>query len=342
MASISNSPVQRKVLIVGCGSIGERHLRCFQRTGRAEPVACEVNAEVLRKVCETYRVKGFANLDDALAAGGYDGAVVCTPANSHIPVACRLLEHGTHVLIEKPLSTTLQDVPQLRQTIARTGRFCAVAYTYHFMPGIRAMREVVRSGQLGRPLQLVVAAGQHFPTFRPAYRTIYFARHETGGGAIQDLLTHFVNAMEWIVGPATRVFVEAAHQYLDGVTVEDTVCLSARHGPVLASYSINMFQPPNEALYQIHCEQGSLKYEYHEQRWAEWPRGAEAWQYHPAPVKERDDLFIAQANAFLDAMDGRATDLATVDEAIQTLKVNVANMESWRSGKPVEIPQTQL
>jgi len=334
--------MRSKILIVGCGSIGERHLRCFQRTGRAEPVACEVNADVLKKVCDTYKVAGFPNLDAALAAGTYDGAVVCTPAPSHIPVACRLMQHGAHVLIEKPLSTTLADVPQLQQTIAATGRFCAVAYTYHFMPGIKAMRDIVRSGRFGKPLQVIVAAGQHFPTFRPAYRTIYYARHESGGGAIQDLLTHFVNAMEWIVGPATRVYVEAAHQYLDGVTVEDTVCLTARHGETLASYSINQFQPPNEALYQVHCEQGSLKYEYHEQRWAEWPRGAEAWQYHAAPVRERDDLFVAQANAFLDAMTGKPTDLATVEEAVQTLRVNVANMESWRTGKPVEITQTRL
>jgi len=325
------------VLIVGCGSIGERHLRCFQRTGRAVPVACEVNAEVLRKVCDTYAVAGFSGLDAALAAARYDGAVVCTPANSHLPIASRLLEHGAHVLIEKPLSTSLDDVPALQQTVARTGRFCAVAYTYHFMPGIRALREEVRSGRFGKPLQAVVQAGQHFPTFRPAYRQIYYTRHETGGGAIQDLLTHFVNALEWIVGPATRVYVEAAHQFLDGVTVEDTVCLTARHGDVLASYALNQFQPPNEALYQVHCERGSLKYEYHEQRWAEWPRGADAWQYHPAPVRERDDLFVAQANAFLDAMEGRPTDLATVDEAIQTLKVNLANLESWRTGQPVEI-----
>jgi len=325
------------VLIVGCGSIGERHLRCFQRTGRAEPVACELNAALLDRICRQYQTQGYASLDQALAAARFDAAVICTPANSHIPVAQTMLQHGADVLIEKPLSTSLDQVDSLRQTIAKTGKFCAVAYTYHFLPGLQAARQWLRSGKPGRPLQVVVGAGQHFPTFRPAYRQIYYTRHETGGGAIQDLLTHFVNAVEWLIGPATRVFVEAAHQSLEGVTVEDTVNLVARHGPVLASYSVNQFQPPNEATYQIHCDQGSLKYETHEQRWAEWPRGADAWRYHPAPVPERDDLFVAQANAFLDARAGQPTDLCTLDEAVQTLKVNLAGLRSFQTGQPVSI-----
>lgn len=329
--------MKSKILVIGCGSIGERHVRCFQRTDRAEPVACEVNPTVLQKVRDTYKIAGFASLDAALAAGKYDGAVVCTPADSHIAVTNRLLKHGAHVLIEKPLSTSFGEVDSLKQTIAATGKFCRVAYTYHFMPGIREMRAALRSGKFGKALQVIVQAGQHFPTFRPAYRTIYYTRHETGGGAIQDLLTHFVNAMEWAVAPVSRVYVEAAHQFLDGVTVEDTVCLTARMGDVLASFAINQFQPPNEAVYQIHCENGSLKYESHEQRWAEWPRGAESWQYHPAVIKERDDIFVAQANAFLDGMAGKPTDLATVDEGVQTLKVNLANLASWRTGKPVDI-----
>ncbi len=329
--------VKFKVLIIGCGSIGERHLRCFQRTGRAEPTACEVNPSVLQRIRDQYQVAGFASLDDALASTKFDAAVVCTPADTHIPVAIKLIQQGMHVLIEKPLSTSLDQVDALKAAIAASGKFCGVGYTYHFMPGLQKMREALRSGRFGKPLQVVVTAGQHFPTFRPAYREIYYARHEAGGGAIQDLLTHFANAIEWIVGPMTRVYCQAAHQMLEGVTVEDTVCLTANSGDVLVSCSVNQFQPPNESIYQINCEHGSLKYELHEQRWAEWPRGAETWQFHAAPIKERDDIFVAQASAFLDGMTGKPTDLCTVDEAAQTLKVNLANLASWRTGQPVEL-----
>jgi predicted dehydrogenase len=329
--------MQSRVLVVGCGSIGERHLRCFQRTGRAELVACENRAELLEKITHQYRVQGFSDYSAALEAERFDAVVICTPAHLHIPMALAGLRHGAAVFIEKPLSTRLEDVEELRREMRGCHPFVAVAYTYHCHPGIRGAREVLRSGVLGRPLQAAVVCGQHFPTYRPAYREIYYTRHETGGGAIQDMLTHLVNAIEWLIGPSTQVYCEAAHQFLEGVTVEDTVCASARNGDVLVNYTLNQFQPPNEATFLIHCENGSLKVEWHEQRYGVWPRGAGGWQYHPAPVPERDDLFVAQAHAFLDAMKGAPSDLCTVEEAVQTLKFNLAALESARTGLPVTI-----
>lgn len=329
--------MKTKVLVVGCGSIGERHLRCFQKTGRAEPAACDIRPEVVGRLRDQYGVQGFGSFDEALRAGSWDAAIICIPANTHINFAIRCLERGLHVLVEKPLSTSLEGVDRLAKAIAASRKFAAVGYIWHFWPGLRTVREAVRSGSYGKPLQVSVIAGQHFPTFRPAYREIYYARHETGGGAIQDSITHNVNTVEWLVGPTTRVYCEAAHQSLDGVNVEDTVCVAARNGSVLVSYAHNQFQPPNETTYLVHCEGGSLKIEVHKQRWGMWPRDAEGWQYHATPVAERDALFVAQASAFLDGMDGALTDLCTVAEAIQTLKFNLAALESWRTGLPVTV-----
>jgi len=326
-----------RILIVGCGSIGERHLRCFQRTGRAELSACEVNESLLATVCQRYQVPGFRDASAALAAGPYQGVVVCSPAHTHIALAVQSLGHGAGVLMEKPLSTRIDQVDALRSAAAEAGRFAAVAYVYHFIPGVAAMREFLCGGSLGRPLQVSVVAGQHFPTFRPAYREIYYTRHETGGGAIQDALTHLANAVEWLVGPTARLFCDAAHQALEGVTVEDTVCVTARNGEVLVSYTLNQFQAPNEVTIQVHCEHGSVRFEGHEQRWSVFRRGDSSWTHHAAPVADRDDLFVAQAQAFLDGLEGKQTPLCTIDEAVQTLKFNLAALESARTGKAIYV-----
>jgi predicted dehydrogenase len=325
------------ILVVGCGSIGERHLRCLQRTGRATVAACEPNDTLRVRITQQYGVAGFASLDAALAAQHFTGLVICTPAHTHLDLALAGLRHGAGLLIEKPLSTSLEKVSAVREEMTRAGRFVGVAYVYHFMPWVQGARKVLAGGELGRPLHVSVATGQHFPTFRPAYREIYYARHEAGGGAIQDALTHLVNAVEWLIGPTTRLFCDAAHQALEGVTVEDTVNLAARNGGVLVNYALNQFQAPNEMTLQIHCEGGSVKVEGHEQRWGVFRRGAGEWEWHKSALLERDDLFIAQANAFLDGLHGRPTDLCTFDEAVQTLKFNLAALESWRSGKVVEV-----
>jgi predicted dehydrogenase len=327
----------KNILIIGCGSIVERHLRCVQRTGRANVVACDTNSALLEKMSKEYRVASFANLSEAFSAQKFDGVVICTPAHTHIGIALAALRENAALLIEKPLSISLDRVDELKAAIAKSTNFVGVAYVLHLLPSILAAREFLRSGALGKPLHASVVSGQHFPTFRPAYREIYYNKHETGGGAIQDALTHSVNAMEWMIGATTKVFCEAAHQSLEGVSVEDTVSLTARSGDVLVNYSLNQFQAPNETTFQIHCENGSVKIEMHEQRWGIFRRGLEKWEYHAAPVNHRDDLFLAQANAFLDGMDGKPNPLCTIDEASQTLKFNLAALESARVGKAIAI-----
>ena len=325
------------ILIIGCGSIGERHLRCFQKTGRCEVNACDANAELLLRVSTQYGVPAFQNLDVAWQSRTFDALVICTPAHTHLAIAREGAQHGAALFIEKPLSVTRDEIDETREAIARSGRFTAIAYVYHLMPWIREAREFLQREELGPPLHVTVSAGQHFPTFRPAYRDIYYARHDQGGGAIQDALTHVVNAVEWIIGPTTRVFCDASHQALEGVKVEDTVNISARHGAILASYALNQFQAPNESTIQFHCERGSVKIETHAQRWGVLRHGESEWQWQQTPPLERDDLFIAQANAFLDGMEDKANPLCTFEEAVQTLKFNQAALRSVSTGLPITI-----
>jgi predicted dehydrogenase len=328
---------KKTILVIGCGSIGERHLRCLQHTGRAEVFTCDTNTILLQKMQQEYGVVTFNNLNDALSSHNFDGAVICTPANTHISIARTLVQHGAALLIEKPLSIGFEGIAELQNEIEASGKFAGVAYVYHFIPSVQQAREFLRAGTLGKPLQVTVVGGQHFPTFRPAYRDIYYNNHATGGGAIQDALTHLVNAVEWLIGPTTKISCVAGHQMLEGVMVEDTASVAAKNGETIVSYSLNQFQAPNETTIQIHCENGSLKIEVHEQRWAVFRRGAERWEIHPAPVSHRDDLFRAQAAAFLDGIDGKANPLCTVAEALQTLKFNIAALESARAEKVISI-----
>jgi predicted dehydrogenase len=328
----------KSILIIGCGSIGERHLRCFQKTERCTLTACDANPALLTAMQDRYGVPTFASLDDALAGAKFDAAVVCTPAQHHLPMTLKLLRAGLHVFIEKPLAIDTALVPEVRGVIAeRPSQFVAVAYVYHCMPWMLGARDFLQTGGLGRVLQASAVSGQHFPTFRPAYREIYYTRHETGGGAIQDALTHLVNATEWLIGPCTRLYCDAAHQALEGVTVEDTVNVSARHGDVLVSFSMNQFQAPNETTLLIGCERGSIKIELHERRWGFLRHGDSTWTWNVTPPLERDDLFIAQAHDFLHGMEGQPTPLATFEEAVQTLKFNQAALRSAASGVAIVI-----
>ncbi len=325
---------QHRVLVLGVGSIGERHLRCFQQTGRAELSFVEINSALRATIAERYSIqRHYSSFEEALAAEHWDCAVVATPAQFHIPMSQQLAERGVHLLIEKPLSISLDGINRLQQTVAEKRVVTAVGYTMRMHPSLIAMQQAIASGRFGKPVQLIAVTGQHFPTYRPAYRSIYYNNHATGGGAIQDALTHLLNAGEWILGPITKLVVDAAHQVLPDVTVEDTVNLLARHGDVLASYAMNQHQPANEFTLTVICDGGMARFEGHERRWRWTLKPDTGWQDEVIPPFERDVLYIAQANAFLDAVDGHPNRLCSIPDALQTLKVNLAALASWRSGK---------
>ncbi len=294
---------------------------------------CEVNSHVAiaSRPKNTRSIGIIADLEAALA-DRHDAAVIATPAHLHVPMAIRLAEAGVHLLLEKPLSTSMEGIDTLRHTIQSRGLMAAVAYVYRANPVLRAMKEAIASGRFGRPVQVIAACGQHFPTYRPAYRETYYRDRATGGGAIQDALTHILNAAEWLVGPIDRLSADAAHQVLEGVTVEDTVHVLTRHGRVLGCYSLNQHQAPNEITITVVCDQGTVRFEHHRNRWRWMTRPDEPWHDEPQEPLSRDALFIHQANAFLDALEGHAPPLCSLEEGIQTLRVNLAALASVEQG----------
>ena len=319
-------------MVIGVGSIGERHLRCFLNTGRVEAEFVEVNPTLRETVAGRYpAARPQASLEAALATKP-DLAVIATPAQLHIPMAQQLADAGVHLLIEKPLSTSLAGIESLMQTIERKRLKASIAYVYRSHPVLTAMRKEILSGRFGRPVELVCVSGQHFPTYRPAYRTIYYTKRETGGGAIQDALTHLMNAGEWLLGPVTRLVVDAAHQVLEGVEVEDTVHLLARHGNVLASYAMNQYQAPNETSITVVCERGTAPFVADKTCWRWMTEPGSAWTVEQFPAMERDTMFVAQANQFLDVVEGKAEPLCPLSEGLQTLKVNLAALASADEG----------
>jgi predicted dehydrogenase len=325
------------VLVIGGGSIGERHVRTLLATKRCTVVACDPNPTIRNHLATAYGVAAVPNWETAVDRHDIFAVVIATPAPLHVAMTLRALETGRHVLVEKPLSTDLADAAQLPAARDRAGKFAAVAYVHHAQPALQAARNFIRTGGFGPVRHAQVSTGHHFPTARPAYREIYYRDHAQGGGAIQDALTHMANCIEWVLGPTDSLFCDAAHQALDGVEVEDTVHVLARNGGALVTYGLNQFQAPTETRIDFHAPGGSVRIEYHRQRWGTLALGAKDWQWHVAPVPERDSLYIAQVNAFLDGCEGKPNPLCTLEEGLQTLRFNLAALRAWRTRQPVTL-----
>jgi predicted dehydrogenase len=332
-----SSNTRPHVLVIGTGSIGERHARCFLATGRSIVSICEPSDTVRQDVANRYDLAGaHVDLDSALATRP-DIAVICTPAHLHVPIAIRLLESGIAVLCEKPLSTTLDGIDRLANLADDPDARFSMAYVLRAHPLWNQVRDQVLSGEFGRPLEVVVVSGQHFPHYRPAYRDIYYTDRATGGGVIQDALTHVVNGVEWIVGPMTRVAADCAHLALADVEIEDSVHVIARHGDVMVNYAMNQHQAPNDGLLMLICERGTIRAETHLMRWQSATEPETPWTVHQLDPIQRDDIFVAQANRFLDYVTNDSESPCRFEEGLQTLRGNLAIMQAADSQAWVDV-----
>jgi predicted dehydrogenase len=107
----------------------------------------------------------------------------------------------------------------------------------------------------------------------------------------------------------------------------------------MGCYSLNQHQAPNESTITVVCTRGTVRFEYHCSRWRSMTEAGGAWHTETSRPLERDMLFIRQAEAFLDAIDGRRTPLCTLDEGTQSLQVNLAILASaekrdWQTVRP--------
>ncbi|MBL8828726.1 MAG: Gfo/Idh/MocA family oxidoreductase [Planctomycetaceae bacterium] len=324
-----------RILIVGGGSIGERHLRCFQQIG-AQVALCETLESRRKDVAGRYLCESFSTVEDA-ARHAWDAAVICTPAHLHVPHAVTLAPQTQAMLIEKPLATQDTDIPRL--IAATRGKPVMIAYVFRSHPAVHELRRQLRDETLGPLHQITVLGGQHFPTFRPAYREIYYAKHETGGGCIQDAATHMIDLVSYLAGRFDWVFCDAAHQELAGVEVEDTVnALGRLNGNrVLFSLAENQFMAGNELQIHAHCARGSLQLKLPDHTWGILRHGDSQWQMHGPMIHERDDLFRRQARLFLDVCAGRVENPSPLEDARHTLQVNLALLRSWREQRIVRL-----
>jgi len=136
------------VAVIGCGYWGMNYVRIFNELTESRVVAvCDQSPERLREVARRFpEVYLTTQVEDAAAHPGVDAIVVCTEATTHFSVTRRLLSAGKHVLVEKPLTTTVEDSERLIDLAESSSVTLMVGHTFVFNAGIRKMKEYVQKG----------------------------------------------------------------------------------------------------------------------------------------------------------------------------------------------------
>ena len=314
-----------RVLIVGHGSIGKRHLRI------ARELLSEADIRVMRhQPCS--EVPQFSNgcLDDieAVAAFAPQIAVIANPAPFHLNVAIALAKLGCDLLIEKPLSHNSEGIEPLLELEQAHRLVIQIGYNLRFHNALIRFRELIQEGLIGRVLSVRSEVGQYLPSWRldTDYRSGVSARSELGGGVLLEL-SHELDYLRWIFGEPSVVSAWLRKLSDLEVDVEDSVHLNLELASVgaapgvIATVDIDFIRHDTARTCAAIGDRGSLRWNGVTGEIDCWKEGAKEWESLFQYQHERDDTYRSEWEHFLGCVQNREKPLIALEDGFAVMRL---------------------
>jgi predicted dehydrogenase len=332
------------VAVVGCGLVGER---------RAHTAAADERT-ALRLVIDTDRSRATAlagalgvqagrDWREAMQRDDVGVVVVSTPNALLVPIGIAALRAGRHVLIEKPMGRNATEARALAAEAARAGTVLKVGFNHRYHPGLARAHEIVRSGDIGRVIQMRARYGHGA---RPGCEREWRGDAElAGGGELMDQGVHIVDLFHWFAGPAVRGMAELQTAVWELGRLEDNAYAQLRFGAgVVGQFHVSMTQWKNLFSLEIHGDRGAVTVEglggsYGAQTLTVVKRNMAGGvpEMHRTEYDGPDPSWTAEWADFAGAMHGDRLQHGLPDEALQVMATIDALYAAARSGSAVSI-----
>jgi len=321
-----------RILIVGLGSIGLRHLQL------ARQFFPEAEIKVLRHQ-QTDSVPEFADgyvstISEALKFLP-QVAVIANPATFHLQTAQALAETGVHLLIEKPLSHSIDKVEDLIKVSTTKKIVIQVGYNLRFYQSLKVFRKFILDGIVGEILFVNCEVGQYLPSWRPNsdYRIGVSAQEKLGGGVLLEL-SHEIDYINWIFGNVETVSSMFGKQSSLEIDVEDVgfltlICASERfRKKILVNLSMDFIRQDPIRICTAVGENGTICWNGITGVVTLFKKGSSSWETIFEIKSDRNESYIAEWKNFLNAIKGVEKSEVTIIDAYNVLEIVTAARES--------------
>lgn len=310
---------------MGLGSIGRRHLRL------ARKLMPNADIRILRHLTANevpkYSNGCFLSIKDALEFAPQI-AVIASPAPFHIATAQALAEAGVHLLIEKPLSISLDSIPNLIQTCQKQGVFISMGYNLRFFKSLKHYKKLIDRGFIGKTLSVRCEVGHYLPSWRPGsdYTQGVSARRELGGGVLLEL-SHELDYLRWIFGEVEWVKATLSRQSDLAINVEDnahiTLGFLSKLGShqLIASANLDFYRHDATRACIAIGEKGSLRWNGLTGVVDFYGEGSSDWQELFRHLEERDASYIEEWMSFIGSITGQNVLVSTGEDGQKVMEI---------------------
>lgn len=329
-----------KVGVIGVGSMGRNHARVYNELANAELVAVvDENTASAQAVGQKFNARAYIDYREMLAVEKPQAVSVAVPTNLHEEVAMAAMEAGADVLIEKPIAATLEEAERLIAYARRADRRLMVGHIVRFNPAIRALKEKLEAGELGRIFQIACRRVGPFPA---RIRDV---------GVVVDLAPHDIDIMRYLTGTdPVRVFSETEQRI--HTQHEDLMVATMRFpGGELGTLEINWLTPVKVREIWVLGERGLFRVDdltqdlyFHENAQA----NGDLWMALSAlkGVSEgsmirfalnRYEPLKAELQAFLGAIERNEPVPVSGEDGLAALRLALAVVESGETHQVIEV-----
>lgn len=311
-----------RVLVAGCGSIGRRHIRNLKSLGIRNFILCDTNEESLKAASIGLENPVLTTKFKNALLQAPEAAVICTPSSLHLEMATELARHGVHLLIEKPLSHTLEGVTELERLVEEKNIVGMMAMCYRFHPVFQQVKSLLVSEVVGKVYHVNYFGGHYLPDWHPDadYRLEYAAKKKLGGGVVLTSI-HGLDNIRWLFGE-----VEEAHAFVDKVSdlemdVEDiaTGIFRLKCG-IYVNWQTDFLQRANQHRMVIAGSMGTIRADFLTGVVETYSTGLGKW-YSGRLAFEVNDMYVAEAKHFLDCIEKKLVPAADVKDGHKTLRL---------------------
>ena len=234
-----------KTGIIGSGKVGHLHAAALSSNQKSEFTAVLGRSpEKTQKFADQYGVKAYTDLDDFLKESGVEAVCICTPHPAHRDPSVAAAEAGIHLLIEKPLASSLEDCDAILGAVEKSGVKLGMLCQRRFYEPCARIREGIKAGKIGRPiLGSVTVLGWRDQDYYDSdpWRGTW---KDEGGGVLVNQAVHQLDLLLWYMGPVAEVSGYWGNLNHPSIEVDDTAVASIRFnsgalGQVLVSNSYN-------------------------------------------------------------------------------------------------------
>lgn len=304
------------IAIIGCGRIAETHLEAISKIGRANLLmAHDTDKMCAKAVADKFKCSYTSSLDDIMKSKDVNTVIICTPPFYHAHIMIKALQHGKHILCEKPFTTHLEDAMEIEREVRKTDLVVMMASKFRFVNDVITAKKLIDSGAIGD----VVMAEIIFCSIVDMTNRWNSVKRLSGGGVLIDNGSHAVDVIRSLIGPIDSVYAQIGKQ-TQNIKVEDTARLyfETKDGIIgMVDLSWSLFKHTDHYI-NIYGAEGTIS--------VGW-KSSEYWKSKDGTCEtfgegyNKLNAFTNQLGHFIDCIHGKARLQLDEYDAIESVRV---------------------